>query len=187
MSLKVIKEIYKSSKAKSERKYKTDFSVSANKMINLRKAYRKDLKALHLPDLPLEFKRLYRSIAMMDINARRDWNRLGLYRSIVFDIESIKLLSTEEARSILWHELGHVKYAQKYPDKSRKAAILNRKGLSFRREEEKFADAFAYKKFGDAFVDAMTKSIAYAGKELGKSEAEIKEKIEKFKRELNES
>ena len=71
-----IKEGYAIKKERAGVKYKKDFFISANKMISFRNMYKQELRKIGLSDnFSLEFGRLYNTIALVELNDKKDWKR----------------------------------------------------------------------------------------------------------------
>lgn len=78
---------------------------------------------------------------------------------LIFNYRSIQNLSMEELRSIAWHEFGHFIFGYYYPGITKYYARRHGEHMV----EETFANEFAYRRFGDIFVQANKKQ----GKAVG--------------------
>ena len=79
---------------------------------------------------------------------------------VIFDYRGIQKLSVQELRSVAWHEFGHFIFGYYYPGISQNYTDRRKKDYKV---EEAFADEFAYKKFGDAYIRSSKKHFESLG------------------------
>jgi hypothetical protein len=139
------------------RKYDT------KKILKLAAVMKKDAELLGVGNVSFAFKDagidVYTTYSVLMGN--KGEHNIVMPRAINVEYELIDKMSTNEMRSILWHELGHHIFSVYYP------SIAKTDDRNGNKVEEAFCDEFAYMKFGLLYVVAYMKIMKY-GKEFSK-------------------
>ena len=126
------------------------------KLEKLDRILRKDMGSLGIKPMSIfmETKKSKATSAHSQVLRIKGKDKKRYPSKLVFDHQYIHSLNVQELRSIGWHELGHYIFEYYYPEIAWRASRPNQYEIT-----ETFADEFAYRKFGDVYINATRKAI----------------------------
>ena len=157
-------------KWKNKRKYGEPLSRGAiNKVSWLMPQLRRDATSLGIQNMtvgiyPKSGEDWAAMIDPIDFQIRND-GVVTVPNGMTYSYEMLDALTKEELRALAWHEFGHYIYSYFFP-KSDKLYLKDKDHYYI---QELFCDEFAYRRFGDVYINTSRKMDKLGGLRKGES------------------